>query len=224
MNRSDDVVIDILHKRDGGVTSLEAWLIFKKLILDNRIIRKSSKEFAIQSAISSIQISVGLTSDISVWRGYFNFFWNVTLDDNLPFVVDDDESYGGLKLKSKGDVTIEHLNIQGFLFPVTDEEYARLVEVKYYSIFEGDGVKSGILYGPLSLINHSCSADWFFPNPTKTTRKYNVLEKDILYWTKLKSHKFEVNISDRQELLVNYFPDGSRPACFDCKCAGCVCR
>lgn len=224
MNDADDVVIGILARRNKNtVTSLEAWLIFKKEILNISTRRRLSKERAVESACES-HFLLGrnnTSAACAVWKIYFDYFWDITLSPDLPFQVHNDALRGGLRIIGKGDTDVEALLIMGFLFAVNVEEYSSLVSARYFSIFQGSGEKRGILYGPLALMNHCCVADWFFPNPRKWKNRYDRLEIEILIWTKLKSHKFEVTIGNEEELFVNYFPGGEKPTWFKCKCPKC---
>ena len=175
---TDEVVFDILRGRGGQMTSLEAWLVFKREVLSNILIREASKDLAIDCACSITFLTEHIGDAALVWRGYMEYFWTVTLSKDLPFQVVDDTSNGGLKLITKGEVTVEYLAVMGFLCPISDDEFTWLVTAKYYSTFKGSGTKRGILYGPLSLMNHSCCANWFFPNPRNCKNKYDRLERE----------------------------------------------
>jgi hypothetical protein len=214
-----NVVLHILRSRGSFSSSLEAWFVFKSEILEKVSVRHAPKEVAVLCACVRFVHS----DEAAVMRKYIEYYWDITLGPDLSVGVDDDVIRGGLRLISKENKVhiVEDLNVMGFLFSVTDEEFALLEEAKYPSLFNGGSNKRGILYGPLSLMNHSCLGDWVFSNPTVRNNK-NVLEGGLFIWRYVISRQPEVERICGDELLVNYFPEGEVPTWFNCICSKCV--
>lgn len=220
------MLIDILNARGLNPTSLEAWLVFKEKVLSVYSVRKLPKSMAVELAFNSGRIldHLFIGEGADKWRRYIEYFWDVTLSPSLPFRVEDDEEHGGLKLVGNCDTVVEDIDIMGFFFPVSDAEYTLLVQARYFSLFKTSREKLGVLFGPLSLVNHSCSSRWFFPDPCRRKKKdKDILEDYLCVWNYLKCDDLDVDIKYENEWLVNYFPMGktTRPAWFVCNCIKC---
>ena len=221
---SNHVVFEILYSRENRVlTSLETWLVFKEKVLSDRSMRESTKDIAVACACSSYRPNGNLPieEDVKRFRSYIDYFWDITLCFSLPFRVEADDSHGGLKIVGRRNVKVEYLIIMGFFFVVSESEYALLVEAKYFSLFKSYKKKLGILFGPLSLMNHKCKHIMFLPDPCRSVRGKAMLEDDIYLITKLKCEDDEMGLNADKEWLVNYFPSGTKPAWFSCICDSC---
>ena len=76
----------------------------------------------------------------------------------------------GLELRTRNQPLDSLANppkeLYGLVAQVSEEDFDALVEAKYPSLYETGGSVMGILFGPLSLVNHSCAAKFRFSNLT----------------------------------------------------------
>lgn len=71
----------------------------------------------------------------------------------------------GLGLHARKAVDQLPKELFGLVAQVDEDDFDALVEAKYPSLYE-TGQMTGILFGPLSLVNHSCAASIRFSNLT----------------------------------------------------------
>lgn len=100
----------------------------------------------------------------------------------------------------------------GAIASVGEEDFDALVDAKYPSLYQ-----TGILFGPLSLVNHSCGAYFRFSNLIPRGRPKGFDGFGIIR-LKLTSHMVKF-VSAGSEIVVNY---GMCKKNFDCNCDKCV--
>ena len=101
----------------------------------------------------------------------------------------------------------------GAIAGVEDNDFDVLVEGGYPSLYQTGGV-SGILFGPMSLVNHSCRANFRFSNLISRGRPDGFDGFGII---RLKSKK-KSGFAENEQILVNY---GMRKRNFQCECDSC---
>lgn len=103
----------------------------------------------------------------------------------------------------------------GAIASVEDDDFDALVGAKYPSLYQ-TGRTSGILFGPLSLVNHSCGAKYRFSNMIPRGRPDGFAGFGII---RLKGKNRNTNVLTKDdELLVNY---GMKKRNFECECDEC---
>lgn len=122
----------------------------------------------------------------------------------------------GLFSQQGFDASLLPKELFGVVASLSEHDFDSLVESEYPSLYQTGGV-SGILFGPMSLVNHSCGAHFRFSNLIPRGRPEGFDGFGIIR-LKLKNHNFK-SVSAGGEILVNY---GMRKKNFDCHCDECL--
>lgn len=142
----------------------------------------------------------------------------------------------GFGVFARRKITFEEAknSLLGWLAPIFADDFERLNEARHPSLYGSPSGDCFILYGALSLVNHSCVANVAFGNPTKvpsailnnesTTPSFVRLDNDPITGVKLLQIKSTVIERDHpgyeedEEITVNY---GNR-AVLSCQCVKCA--
>jgi hypothetical protein len=95
-------------------------------------------------------------------------YYQVIVHPSAPIRCINDPAKGGLQLVARRDLSFQELNagLYGFVTEeIGEADFETLMKEHYPSLFDGNR----ILFGPLSLINHSCTSDFRFTNPSSKT-------------------------------------------------------
>ena len=132
----------------------------------------------------------------------------------------------GLGLFARRELDTAHLpkEVFGAVASLDDEDFDLLVDAGYPSLFGTGGSVNGILFGPLSLCNHSCSAPFRFSNLIHRGKPEMFEEFGIIRLTH--SHHRAVprkrrkitTLEPSDEIVVDY---GMSKKQFQCACGGC---
>jgi hypothetical protein len=134
--------------------------------------------------------------------------------------VSQDPTTKGLRLQARKNLRLEDLKagLYGLLsMELSQKDFSALRTNNYPSLFHGNK----ILFGPLSLINHSCDAPFSFGNPSHTAGVPEELGEFPTIRLKQNSAagKAAVVIKKDQELKVKY---GMSAKNFKCACPKCA--
>lgn len=155
-----------MQKESSLQLGLTCWLSFKVAVLERKLIPKrlSVAEFRQKSLIylvrkgptrmrGSSSTSRRLRFDcINIWEHYYELLCR----DHSPFRVCDIRRNEGLGVFVNGKSTSfiqASMMLKGYLTEISRDEFNELILQKYPSLM----APNFILFGPLSLANHSCS-------------------------------------------------------------------
>jgi len=241
---------DILKRKHHNIPrGVSYWLFFKRHILEKEEVRKDFEAQALDvEEFRSIVRSKanpktlgpafcrrkGSTTNarnindmlVVVWKYYL-----ALLHPESPIFVAP-SPVGGLGLFARQQVTLSEGRrlfesfLWGVLFAVSEEEFVRLHERRYPSLYETDDSKPAhyIICGPIALANHCCGAGLAFTTPSHLPRKLE--EFSDLHGVYAKVTDPSVLPQENEEIFVDYtalqsgqfFSDG------ECLCSSCLRR
>jgi len=154
-----------------------------------------------------------------------NIYWHSLYDPELSFEVR--ESLEGVGLFAKRNIKFIELKKCLFgqlwcLHPVVYDSLVAEGAQNLYSdvqnVFSGDREPfCGVIYGAISLLNHSCRSKIGFSKPGTQTFCYSKNGRISLKNTSFL--KFGPEVQEGQEILLNY---GHQGCAFVCKCEKCI--
>jgi len=150
-----------------------------------------------------------------LWKYYLSLLHPV----KAPLKVANDPHHG-LGLYARKPLDQVPKDLFGLVANVDEEDFAALVDAKYPSLYE-TGHVMGILFGPLSLVNHSCAASFRFSNLTPRGHPEGFEGFGVIRLKgkgNLKQRKRPL-FDESDEILVDY---GMRKKGFVCSCQECL--
>lgn len=224
----DRIYINSLYKRDKENISMRyrAWNFFRWHILNNPALRLSSiEEYDFEQLRKGIPRKYRTNSSQRCkWENLLRYYWSICLDPTLPFVIVDDE-YGGLEIRAKRTVPLQSLGIKGFLFVLSEKEFQLAVDSHFSSLFDGSRsingcTGKGILFGPMSLLNHSCNSLIRFPMHKTVSFPLCKRNKCLTFESLKAEEDVEILLKKNEPVLVKYYNiDDDVNHFFECKCS-----
>jgi len=153
---------------------LSAWMWFVKNILcDDEIRTEEQIEDVLRHQVrptraGSSRQGASAAIDVRVLKSLVKYFFATILDEenDVPFSIqlEDNGQFRVLSNVDHSQWDRLELYLVGHLFPVTQDEYNRLLQLGYYSCYM-NGRNYYIMYGPLALVNHHCRSPYHFSLP-----------------------------------------------------------
>jgi hypothetical protein len=228
--KENDALRPVLQRKQHSIPfAIRFWCFFKKNVLEDPSTRElyashdpSLSEEQFRESIRPLlkekgpKCARGQSSSAAFYhRVGFDALYQYyveTLSPQSLIVVKETDDGRGLGLFLKRDVShVELANwIRGYVVKLWPADYELIVDREYPSLFAGES----ILFGTLSLVNHSCDArSPIFGNPTKHVHDaFEGLQGIRLQF------KCARNYICGEEIVVNYRCDNNG---FNCLCQTC---
>ena len=208
------------------------WVIFKHWVLEDeseraRFEQLSTEESSFREEMAKVlrrrgpaEVKGDTTTMRRLRRDSVGVLWSYSkalLSPKSLLKVEGQVGQGrGLGLFMRRDAKLRDLedSLFGLLGRVDQKDLDTLIENEYPSLYEGNAIGGAILFGPMSLLNHSCDTKICFSNPKANPdtgfETISLLDPgDLSKKRKLKKG---------QEILVNY---RMAKKDFNCVCGAC---
>jgi hypothetical protein len=185
-----------------------AWVCFEYELRTHLYYREGNLEK--EQLIASVEIPDHVAVDsnnVSTFKEYIGMFWDMTCSENSAIEIRNTQKYGlGVFAKSKGWSAVA-MDTRGWVHPIVKGDLECKFRMFGFNSFINYCPKyRGLLYGPLSLVNHCCSSH----------RQFKILKnKEDDFLVKLVAFGEKHNFSE--EVLCNYGFVVS-----ECKCELCI--
>jgi hypothetical protein len=187
----------------------------EKLFMECARDKKGTKGFKKSSATPSLK------------RGCFQIFWDECLSPDLPFEIIDTDA--GLGIFVKRVIRWDHLSavLNGHIIFFGPEQFLSLRKLGISNLYQDcDNVLTarepfcGVMYGPLSLVNHRCNALFQFGKPGTVVDPVTNTSRGIIKLKYTGNAQTTPRITAGQEFTIKYAEWKSQDSMgFDCLCS-----
>jgi hypothetical protein len=223
--------------------SFKMWAIFYTHVLmipKNRVMQRDECEKLFMQRARDNKGKKESACTLSFKRGYFRLFWEECLSPKLPFKVVDTAVGLGIYIKKR--VTFNELSrvLKGTILFFGVEQFEFLRESGISNLYQDCGDVNtarepfcGFMYGPLSLVNHTCETNIQFGLPHTVVdqvikKKRNIIEMKYVDESDSSSTDASdssstdvldtLSIPAREEFTIKYSQDAMP---FKCLCSPC---
>jgi len=235
MNTENEALIGLLRRKSHSIPlGVRYWTFYKKSLLENDAVREkfTNKDLTFDEFKTRAK---RLLRNSPARRNRHTKNWRNTLDRdllkvlyvyhksllaaNVPWTVQRaaNQGLGIFAKRAFRWTTGDSKALFGIVCGISEDDFTELRERKYPSLFSSRNTGSGILFGPASLVNHSCSAQASWSAPCKRGvpelfEGFNALRLKMPPNTPFKMG---------EEIHVKY---GMRKKDFDCNCEKCAAK
>ena len=143
------------------------------------------------------------------FKTWFKFYEQLLHEDSSVQVI---QTENGLGLAARADRELSALS--GYYLKLEDVDFEKLKRANYPSLY-----KSGILFGPLSLLNQDCGSKLKFGEAAFKSQPAGFEEFGVVRLKDIRPRKRPAIMKKGEEILVNYGMGRSKG--FECKCKTC---
>ena len=229
MNENKALVRVLQQKSHSIPLGVRYWTFYKGTVLEKEAVRErvrgaavfkeAMKPYMKRSPFRPSRKRSRRTCDI-LNRDMLNVaseYHKVVMDPEVPWEVCNTDFGLGLYAKRDFEWTATHSKMLfGAVCDISVEDFLKLQEDHYPSLFSSQ--VTGILFGPASLLNHSCSAQLSWSRPTKRGPPSQSFEGFLCLRVKGRSKK-KVKFAKGDPITVKY---GMRKKDFTCECESCA--
>lgn len=205
------------------------WCCFKAHVLEKDVVRASfqtpmpetqfrQKIRPILRKYGPVEVRGGSRTAQRLERDSLAVLWRYyccILDPRSPIRIGPSGRGLGLFARKRLDSGKLPKELFGAVASVSNSDFDSLIDAGYPSLYQSAS-EGGILFGPMSSVNHSCSASFRFSNLIPRGRPDGFDGFGIIR-LKLKNRKVDF-VPENEQIMVNY---GMRKRNFECECNEC---
>lgn len=229
MNENQALRRVVLSASNSVPLGARLWCCFKRYVLEKPLVRATYEVPLTETAFRQkvrpvlrksgpVELRGGSRTARRLERDSLGVLWRYylcILDPASPLRLESGARGLGLYARRRLDTQKLPKELFGAVASLDEPDFDMLVDAKYPSLYQ-TGKVNGLLFGVMSLVNHSCGATIRFTNLIPRGRPEGFDGFGII---RLKSNgKKRTWIEPSQEILVNY---GMRTKGFVCECESC---